>query len=295
MTGWDEVAGVDHLRVLAPEAFEALERMRDGALGMGVADRTAASTAVAMYADQFNIDVASLTAEQRAAAGAVLGDALFGFVQAVWALDMADRIDHAWRQLVPSAVPDRSSSGSPSAAPIDHTEMWSAVEAFLPAVGGLAALDPVTTEIVRLRGARAHDCRLCRSLRSVHAIEAGADDDTFDAIDRYETSDLDERLKVALRLVDAMIWEPRSWRDGLAAEVKATFTPAEAIEIVFDVVRNGANKIAVALEADQAHVAEGVEYFSMDPAGDLTYGLDRPASPSSERVGRDGPAKPSER
>lgn len=280
VTTWDGIAAIDDLRALAPEAFAALDRMRGCALGSGVDRRLAASPAVARYAEQFNVDVASLTAEQRAAAARELGDELFGFVQAIWALDMADRIEHAWRQLlsIELRAPISHTDIGSELPPTDATEMWAAVETFLPAVARLSALDPVTTEVVRLRGARAHDCRLCRSLRSVGAIEAGADDGTFDAIDRYETSDLEERLKVALRLTDALIWEPRTWREGLAAEVRAHFSPAEAMELVLDVVRNGANKIAVALEVDQANVTDGVEYFAMDESGGLVYGLDRPTA-----------------
>ena len=43
---------------------------------------------------------------------------------------------------------------------------------FLPSVGRLRALDPVTSEVVRLRGAMAHNCRLCKSLREGHALDA---------------------------------------------------------------------------------------------------------------------------
>ncbi len=279
MTGWDRIAAVDDLRAPAPEAFAAMEGMRCRARRMPVDGWVAGSPAVAGYADQFNLDVASLTADQRAAASAALGDDLFGFVQAVWALDMTDRIDHALWQLAPVDAPRPVPEPTAAAgSTFDSAAMWAAIDAFLPAVARLQALDPVTTELVRLRGARAHDCRLCRSLRSVGAIEAGAGEETFDAIDRYETSDLDERTKVALRLVDTVVWEPRRWRDGTAESVRAAFTPAEALEIVLDVVRNGANKIAVALEVDQAHVEDGVEYFSVDDAGNLTYGLDRPVA-----------------
>lgn len=279
MTSWAGIETIDDLHELAPDACAALGHMRRRALGFGVAPRTAASAAAAAYADQFNIDVASLTATQRAEAAAELGDDLFGFVQATWALDMADRIDHAWCQLL-GVAPDRTRAADDTGdvGSVDAGEMWAAVEAFLPAVARMDALDPVTTEVVRLRGARAHDCRLCRSLRSVDAIDAGATEATFDDIDRYEVSPMDERLKVALRLVDAVIWEPRAWPDGLADSVRSTFAPAEAVEIVLDVVRNGANKIAVALEADQANVTDGVEFFSMDEAGELTYGLDDPTA-----------------
>ena len=47
-----------------------------------------------------------------------------------------------------------------------------------------------------------------------------------------------------------------------------------ALEIVLDVARNAANKIAVTFGADQANVAEGVEYYDVDERGELVYGLD---------------------
>ena len=64
------------------------------------------------------------------------------------------------------------------------------MDEFLREVALLDALDPVTTELVRLRGARQHTCRVCMSRRSLAAIEAGADAETFAAVDRYRSSDL---------------------------------------------------------------------------------------------------------
>ena len=55
-------------------------------------------------------------------------------------------------------------------------------------VPALDALDPVTSELVRLRGARQHDCRLCRSLRSRTTLRAGATEADFAAVDDYADS-----------------------------------------------------------------------------------------------------------
>ena len=64
------------------------------------------------------------------------------------------------------------------------------------------------TELVRLRCARTHNCRICQTLRLADARDAGADDAVTAAVDRYETSDLDERIKAALRVTDALITLP---------------------------------------------------------------------------------------
>ena len=45
------------------------------------------------------------------------------------------------------------------------------------------------------------------------------------------------------------------------------------VELVLDIMRNAANKIAVAFRADEAHVTEGVEYYDVDDDGQLVYGL----------------------
>ena len=62
---------------------------------------------------------------------------------------------------------------------------------------------------------------MCQSVRSVHALRAGADEDLYDRIDRYEHADLGERHKVALRLTDAVITQPAEMSDELVAQVRS--------------------------------------------------------------------------
>jgi len=111
-------------------------------------------------------------------------------------------------------------------------------------------LDPVTTELVRLRCARQHDCRICQSLRLVDARDDGATDDVTDQIDHYETSGLSERHKVALRLVDAVIWRPSDMTDELVNEAHEHFTDAELSELLLDITKWSTQKIHVTLGTD---------------------------------------------
>ena len=90
--------------------------------------------------------------------------------------------------------------------------LWDALVSFARAVPRLDALDPVTTELIRLRGARQHRCRLCQSLRSRPALLAGADDATFAAVDHFDTSDLPPDQRAAIAFTDAMIWTPGDHR-----------------------------------------------------------------------------------
>ncbi len=235
---------------------------------------TPAQQACAEAVEQFIIDVSAMTDSQRAGVGAAMGAGIFPFFQTVYVFDLDFRFRAARAQLFGARVSQqRTDADFRSHGPVD---LWPALDRFLTDVAALNELDPVTTELVRLRGARAHNCRICQSRRDVRAIGGGADESTFDKIDFYEASDLPERQKVALRLTDAMIWQPAAYPADLAAQVRAHFTPPQALEIVLDVVRNAANKVAVALQADQAVVTSGVEYFTVSPAGDLAYGLPAP-------------------
>jgi alkylhydroperoxidase family enzyme len=217
------------------------------------------------FVDQFVLDVSAMSDDQRGAALAALGADAFPFVQALYVVDLGTRVGAAWRQLLGVGRPPLGTAGD--------VDLWTALETFMRAVARLDALDPVTTEIVRLRGARTHDCRLCRSLRNVRAAEAGTGEDTYDQIDDYERSALPERHQVALRLVDAIVWQPAAYSDDLVAAVAREFSPTETVELVLDVARNAANKIAVAFRADDPHVTKGVEFYDVDATGELVYGL----------------------
>ena len=143
---------------------------------------------------------------------------------------------------------------------------------FIRAVPQLDALDPITSELVRLRGARQHRCRLCQSLRSRPALLAGADEETFAGVDSYESSDLSPLQKAALAFTDAMLWTPGHLETGAARLVELA-SEEQRVELVLDVTRNALNKIAVALGADAAHVDEGIEIYDVDADGGLVYGL----------------------
>jgi alkylhydroperoxidase family enzyme len=132
-------------------------------------------------------------------------------------------------------------------------------------------LDPVTTELVRLRCARQHDCRICQTLRLADAAVEGVDDELTSQIDHYETSDLTERHKVALRIVDAVIWRPTDITDDLVEQAHSHFSADEIAELLVDITKWSTQKIHVALGtdgADRLPVNErGVAYFGFDDSG----------------------------
>jgi alkylhydroperoxidase family enzyme len=213
------------------------------------------------FAEQMVVDVASMTADVRAAGLAELGASAPAFVLAVWTEDMMIRAGAAWREMF-----GEEWRPIPTSA---ETDPWVAHKRFLLEVAKLRALDPVTSELVRLRGARSHDCRLCQSRRSVSAIDQAGRSDLFD--DR-DPSGISDAQAVALQVVDAFVWQPIQWPPGLGEQVVDALGPAAATELTLDIVRNAANKIAVALDADDPQVEAGVEYYDIDVStGELRY------------------------
>jgi alkylhydroperoxidase family enzyme len=132
-------------------------------------------------------------------------------------------------------------------------------------------LDPVLTELIRLRCARQHDCRICQTLRLAEAALAGVDDDLTSQIDHYEDSTLDERQKVALRIVDAFIWRTFEMSDDLVRQAHEHFTDDELAELLVDITKWSTQKIHVTLGtdgADRLPVNEaGVVYFAFGDDG----------------------------
>jgi alkylhydroperoxidase family enzyme len=251
-----------------PDELYALARARiASALDLGAADAPGdAHGACLAFAEQFALDVSAVTQQQRAALMAELGAAAAPFVQALYAIDFELRLRCAFQQLF-------GSDPLPAEPTVAPAPLWPALEAMLPEIARLSSLDPFTSEVVRLRGARAHNCRVCQSLRNARAVESGGDEATFDKIDLYERSDLPERHKVALRLVDAMLWTPSEFPAGLVDQVREHFSPEQQMELALDVARNALNKFAVAMGVDGIGVGEGIGYYDTDERGELVYGL----------------------
>ena len=221
---------------------------------------------LADFAEQFAVDVSVIDEHQRGAFMAALGRKAFQMAALIFVADFVPRVRAGLTALgfapvVDPIVWDRDTD------PVDLL-----LNQFAPAIGALRTLDPVTTEVVRLRGAVQHDCRLCRSLREGAALDAGGNESLYDDIEHYESSALlDERHKAALRFVDALIWTPSKIDADVSAGVRAHFSDAEAMELTLDVMRNAANKIAVALGGDAPRVEQGTERYFLGVDGQPVY------------------------
>jgi alkylhydroperoxidase family enzyme len=230
-----------------------------------------AEAVVAEFAEQFSADVSMITGEQRSRLWKCLGDSTFGAVVSMFIADFVPRVRAGLEAL---GIGERYLGWARGAFEWDHASEPPDVvfNDFLPAVARMRALDPITSELVRLRGAAQHNCRLCKSLRESTALDAGGSETLYDDIERFESSALfDDRAKAALRYADALIWTPAHFVTDDVAEVRARFSEAEAIELSFDIMRNASNKIAVSLGADAPRVDHGTERYLLDADGQTVY------------------------
>jgi alkylhydroperoxidase family enzyme len=215
------------------------------------------------FAEQFSVDVSSIGDDLRSKFTSTLGRAAFPVVVLIYIADFLPRVRVGLEAL---ALPVPWCD----AVVWDHDSNLGDVlfNRFQPGVARLREIDPVTTEIVRLRGATQHDCRMCKSRREGSALDAGGSESLYEQIELYETSaELSDRHKAALRFADALIWTPANTAPEVAAGVRIHFPEAESYELTADVMRNAGNKIAVSLGADAPRVESGTERFVIDENG----------------------------
>ncbi len=221
------------------------------------------ATEVMAFAEQLAVDVSVLGERERADWSALHGEATLDATLAAWVADVVPRVRATLDGLFGS---DEWYDGAPEPTP--HGRLVS--DEFCREVALLDVLDPVTTELVRLRVAGHHGCRACLARRSVEALEAGADAATFAALDHYRSSDLGPAQQAALALTDAMVWTPADLRARDLDDVRRHLTAGEAVEVVLDVMRWSTHKIDVALGTDVPRVA-GLQLFETDETGAMRF------------------------
>lgn len=231
----------------------------------------ASDDVVADFAEQFSADVSAINGEQRSKLWKALGDSTFSVVVQMYIADFVPRVRAGLEAL---GVGGDYLGWVAGSVAWDHTTDPSDLvfNTFLPTVARLRELDALTAEVVRLRGATQHNCRLCKSLRETTALNAGGTETLYEDIERFEEStQLTERHKAALRYADALIWSPASIGADVAAGVREHFSGAEAVELTLDVMRNASNKIAVALAGDAPRVESGTEHYLLDANGQTVF------------------------
>jgi len=254
----------------------------DGPLALDTLPRddfeiTAAHRIATAFAEQFIIDVSGITEADRESLAAYFpGESMREFVTALYILECTYRLSIVARMLLGDGS-DRSEPlllQTATTTPDEHRNIRQTLKDYQDAVVRGSDLDPVTTELVRLRCARTHNCRICQTLRLSDAHAAGADDTMTAKVDSYEASDLDESHKVALRITDALITRPDTLTQEIILSARAIYTPAQLAELCLDVTKWSTQKIPVALGTDGADAVpkneRGVSFFGFDDLGHVT-------------------------
>ncbi|MCK9564335.1 MAG: hypothetical protein M0R02_16595 [Bacteroidales bacterium] len=160
----------------------------------------------------------------------------------------------------------RLTEGVSVGGPLEH-----AIAGFAAAAVRARAVDPLISELVRLRCAQIHDCRLCGSLRVREALDAGFDEAMQRKIASYETSDFSPAAIAALKLCDAMIMRP-AWADAaLREELHRHFSEQQIAELCLDVVKWSQQKALVALRME-APLADTPSLLTFDDHGAPVFG-----------------------
>jgi alkylhydroperoxidase family enzyme len=259
---WGEITGAQAGSLAAWASADCFDDADRAALALG---------------EQFAIDVTGVATGPLPAAAAAYGASVLPLVQGIFLIDIGQRSAKALGQLFDSTVTSAEWAGVDADDVTIDPDPMAAVGALLRETAKLDTLDPVLRELVRMRGAHHHQCRRCQSVRSVAAIEAGADEEMLAAARPGSEQLLPDRSRTAVELTDAVLLGTVDLPAGLIARVHAELTATEAVELICYVMRNSANKIAVAFGADAAIVAEGFEYQSIDADGE-TVTVDPPAA-----------------
>jgi alkylhydroperoxidase family enzyme len=243
----------------------------------GAADLTTSHNVAAAFAEQFIIDVSGITdADRESLASQFPGEAIREFVTSLYILECTYRLSLIAQMLLgddedPSIAIDFAAN---SVASTELPSIRDSLKDYQDAVVRGTDLDPVTTELVRLRCARTHNCRICQTLRLSDARAAGADDTMTAKVDFYELSDLDEPHKIALRITDALITRPDTLSLETVITARANYSPVQLAELCLDITKWSTQKIHVALGTDGADALpkneQGMSFFGFDDLGHVT-------------------------
>ncbi|EED35724.1 conserved hypothetical protein [Luminiphilus syltensis NOR5-1B] len=226
--------------------------------------------AACQLADQFAVSVDGISEQQIESLGRYLEPAaITALVNSLYLIDMALRLE----QVVPVVIPhaenaDAGQTTASAEAPTgDQESVTGKVIADFAATAVLAdEIDALTGELVRLRCAQIHHCRMCGSLRQRSALQNGFEESMAEKVSRYEQGGFSDSVVAALHLVDTLIMTPSDADAALAAEVQQHFSPGQIAELCFDVVKWSQQKALVATHID-APPWEGIHVLNFDEQG----------------------------
>ena len=145
-------------------------------------------------------------------------------------------------------------------------------------------LNPVLHELIRIYNAKVQDCQYCQNARQAVAVQAGLQEDMVDALAHFESSDLPENIKAALRLTAAISTNPGLITDQMWADAARHYTEAELVDIVLLSMHTTASKVTITLGLDPGKENSSRLFF---PTEDV-YGTSPELAEAIEALRNDG-------
>ena len=115
--------------------------------------------------------------------------------------------------------------------------------------------------MIRLYNAKVNDCQYCQNARQAVAVQSGMEEDMVAALSSFETSDLPDPIKAALRITAAISTNPGLLTDELWADAGRYYTEAELIDIVLLSMHTTASKSFITLGLDPGKEASNRLFF----------------------------------
>lgn len=145
-------------------------------------------------------------------------------------------------------------------------------------------IDPVLHELIRLYNAKYQDCQYCQNARQAVAVQAGLDEDMVSSLARFDTSNLPENYKAALRITSAVAHNPALLTDDIWNGAMAHFTETELVDIVLLSMHTTSSKVTITLGLDPGKEASSRLFF---PTEDV-YGSSPDLKEAVEELERAG-------
>jgi AhpD family alkylhydroperoxidase len=145
-------------------------------------------------------------------------------------------------------------------------------------------LDPVVHELIRLFNAKVNDCQYCQNARQAIAVQAGMEEDMVAALSSFETSDLPDAIKSALRITSVISTNPGLLSDEIWAAALQHYSEAELIDIVLLSMHTTGSKSFITMGLDPGKEASDRLFF---PTEDV-YGTSSDLAEAIDELRRNG-------
>lgn len=115
---------------------------------------------------------------------------------------------------------------------------------------GSLQIDPVVHECIRLFNANYQGCEYCQNARAAGAVQAGLDEDLVSKLTRFESSDLPEHIKAALRITNTIASGPQALTREMWDDARRFYSEQELVDIVLLSVHTTSSKVTITLGLD---------------------------------------------